>query len=102
MSEEKSNRIDQPSVLIVFPSQMKSTYCFITNKVLVVRTRIAPVNSIIGYFYDQVIPKRRILPIINETGTLLFLCVWRLHVELPKNTSSHSQLSSKLQQNIAK
>ena len=36
----------------------------------VVRTRIAQVNSITGYFDDQVLAKRRILPIIDESGTL--------------------------------
>ena len=52
----------------------------------VVTTSRAPVNSIGGYFDNEVVAKRRLLPIIDESGTLLF-CACGDYM------SSHSQLS---------
>ena len=40
--------------------------------VFVVTTRRAPVNSKGGYFDDQVLAKRRLLPNATEGGTLFF------------------------------
>ena len=64
--------------------------------VFVVTTTRAPVNSIGCSFDDQVLAKGTLLPIINESDTP-FLGVWRLYVELTKNTSSHSQLFYELE-----
>ena len=36
----------------------------------------------LGYLDDQVLLKRRLLPNIADSGTLFFLYVWILHVEL--------------------
>ena len=55
-----------------------------------------------GYFNDQVLAKRRLLPNAAEGGTLFFFCVWRLHAELTKNNWSHSPLFYKLERNIVK
>ena len=76
---------------------------FFSTVVFVLRTRRAPVNGISCYFSDQGPAKRRLFPLIADSRTLFFfLCVWRVHVELRKNNSCHSQLSYKLERNIVK
>ena len=67
--------------------------------VFVVTTRRAPVNSIGSLVRWSSSRKRRVLPIIDESGTLLF-CACGGYVELTKNTLSRSQLSYRLEKKI--
>ena len=79
-----------------------SSYNLFRIVVFVVTARRAPVNSISWLFRWSSSCKKAIITFANS-DTLFFLRVWRLHAKLTKNTSSHSQLSYKLEKkNIVK
>ena len=54
------------------------------------------------YIIDEGPTKRRLVPIIANSCTLVFLCLWRVHVDLTKNNSCHRKLSYNLERNILK
>ena len=73
-----------------------SSYNLFRILVFVVTTRRAPVNRISCLFRWSSSCKKAIITYHCWLWHTVFLRVWRLHVKLTKNTSSHSQLSYKL------
>ena len=63
----------KPSVLIVYPTQMLSSYDLFRIVVSVITKRRAPVIRISCFFNDQVLAKRRLLPITAESGTMFLM-----------------------------
>ena len=74
-------------------SNVKSTYDSLRNMMFVATTRRAPVNSIgwLARWWSS--RKEAIFTYHWWEWHTASLCVWRLYVELTKNTSSQSQLS---------